>query len=225
MLEIYREPLFSTKRIFTYFTVLSVVAIFSIMLFSNWAYVAPILNFFNAASFAKTKTETIPTVQEEKPSIFKDQLKPIYGNAVGLNIASQNINLNLVAVGVAQDGSLETPKDWQQGGWYKKGARPGEKGAVLINAHYDDNLGRPAAFWALKNIKVSDTVYVVDEYGKKYTYQVTEVVYVDINDPNRLEILQTKGNESTITLITCGGVWLPGVSTYSKRLVVRGVLV
>jgi LPXTG-site transpeptidase (sortase) family protein len=162
---------------------------------------------------------------EEKPSVFKDALRPLYGEAVSLKFPNLNSAVNLEAVGLDSDKALEAPKDWKVGGWYKYGSRPGEEGNVIINAHYDDNYGRPAAFWELKNLKVDDKVFIEDRYGKLYAYSVTESFLVGINDPNRLQIFDGNEDQSVLTLVTCGGVWLPGRATYDKRLVVKAELV
>jgi len=163
--------------------------------------------------------------KEEKPSVFGDMFRPIYGDAVTLTLPELNTQIPLVSVGLDKEEALEAPKDWKVGGWYKYGSRPGEEGNVIINAHYDDNTGRPAAFWQLKNVKVDDKVLVEDRYGKLYTYSVTESFLVSINDPNRLQIFDGNDDQSVLTLVTCGGVWLPGRATYDKRLVVKAELV
>ena len=159
-----------------------------------------------------------------KPSAFEKLLEPVLTKPVRLTIDSLETTLKVNPVGIESDGSLETPKSWGEAGWYKNGAMPGQIGNVLINAHYDDNLGRPAAFWQLKNIKIGDKVTLENEFGKVYTYEVAEFFYIDIRDPERLKIFKDTEGKSTITLITCGGVWLSGEITYSKRLVVKGEL-
>lgn len=92
------------------------------------------------------------------------------------------------------------------------------------DAHYDTNTGAPAAFWELKNVEVGDIVYVKDEKGKFYEYVITQSFFVDISDPNRLDVLSQDVEGSLLTMITCGGVWLPSHGTYDSRLVVRAEL-
>jgi LPXTG-site transpeptidase (sortase) family protein len=163
-------------------------------------------------------------VAAEATSVFKENLHPIYGDATKIMIDSVGINTKIVTVGVNKDGSLETPKDWKMAGWYKDGAMPGEEGNLVINAHYDDNYGRPAAFWALKNVKVGDTVLVADSYGRIFQYRVTAYELIGVNDPDRLKVFN-ESKSGKITLITCGGVWIPGKATYDKRLAVSGELI
>ena len=72
----------------------------------------------------------------------------------------------------------------------------------------------------MTNLKVNDTVFLVDEVGRIFSYQVTSLVYVDIQDSNRIDILnQSEG--ATLTLVTCGGVWSPADGTYDKRIIVK----
>lgn len=183
----------------------------------------------HAFSFLKPKalvTTEVKTVTKHIESPFAKMLAPLYTDAVRVQFPTQNADLSLVSVGVATDGTLETPHEWLIGGWYNKGARPGELGNMIINAHYDDNMGRPAGFWSLKNLKIDDKVVVQDSYGKSYEYKITATKYVGINDPERTLVFEDpKDNKAIVTLITCGGVWLPGQATYNKRLVVVGELI
>lgn len=168
------------------------------------------------------------TVGDPKPSSFASLLTPLFSEAVSVEVVSKNfqISTKLDPVGVADSGALETPVEWSKGGWFKSGARPGEVGNVLINAHYDDSLGRPAAFWQLKNVREGDKVFLQDALGKKFEYKVVKVFYVSINDPNRAQIFKGSDEPKALaTLITCGGVWLLGQQNYNMRLVVQAELV
>lgn len=159
----------------------------------------------------------------ETPSVFAKELQPIYSEASRLKIPAVGIDIAVHRVGVNDDGTMETPDNWQEGGWYINSGHPGEKRNVVINAHYDNNYGGPAAFYNLKKIEQGDKVEVVDDYGRIFNYNVVELSYLDIQDPSRLDILKDEEDKSTLTLITCGGVWLPG-SGYNKRLVVKADL-
>lgn len=162
-------------------------------------------------------------VEEEKPEVsaFKDKLDPIYGDPVRLYIPKVNIDARILEVSTDETGVLEAPAMWNELGWYRKSAKTGQIGNVIIDGHYDDNHGRPASFWTLKNVEPDDKVYLVDSYGRVYTYKVSEVFYLGIADPNRLEVLEGEEGKASLTLITCGGVWNISRSTYDKRLVVK----
>lgn len=175
--------------------------------------------------FSKKEERAVEQPVEEQESVFEESVEPIYLPPSKISIKERNITAKVIEVGVAKDGSLDTPKNWNEAGWYEKGAKPGEKGNVIINAHFDDNYGRPAAFYQLKNATVGDTVLLEDSLGRLYAYQIVDSFLVDINDPERLKVLEESDDKSEMTLITCGGVWLPGVSTYDKRLVVKAELI
>lgn len=161
--------------------------------------------------------------EEEKVSAFANKLDPILTSPVVFEAKSVGIVANLVPVNVDDDGIMETPTNWQEAGWYIKGGLPGESKNLIINGHFDTNTGAPGAFYNLKNAQYGDVVEVKDKYGRIFTYKVVELAYLDIKDPSRLEVLDDEDGKSTLTLITCGGVYLQG-SGYNKRLVVKAEL-
>lgn len=164
-------------------------------------------------------------VNEYEYSVFGKDLQPVYGSPKKIFIESLGIKVDIVSVGVDSDGYLETPENWKEVGWYRKSSRPAEKGNLILNGHYDDNTGSPAAFWQLKNIKLDDKVTVLDSYGKSYDYRVVDFYYIEVDDPERLKVFESKDSDkSAMTLITCGGVWISGEGTYNKRLVVSAEL-
>jgi sortase A len=168
--------------------------------------------------------------EEEVLSVFEENLKPIYHKPIRLYTNEEKLDVKLEEVGLEEDGALAVPSDWYLGGWYGKSAKAGEPGNVIIDGHYDTNTGAPAAFWELQSLVVNDRVFLVDEIGKTFEYAVYETLYIDIQDPDRLEQAfssQSKGGEqdSNVIVITCGGVWIPGKSTYDKRVVVKARLV
>lgn len=127
------------------------------------------------------------------------------------------------SVGLEPNGQLGTPSDWHGVGWYFKSAKPGEKGTVIIDGHYDLPGGAPAAFFSLKKVEVNDTLVVTDKLNRSFVYKVTDTFYVDIQDPNRTEVFEDE-TERGLVLVTCGGVWNPALQTYDKRLVVKASL-
>lgn len=155
-----------------------------------------------------------------KFSVFEKNLDPILSKPERVRIKEIDLDLDLVPVGLDEAGVMETPEDWQEAGWYIKGGKPGETKNLIINGHYDTNIGAPAAFFNLAKLKYGDVVEVRDEYGRIFTYKVVILSYLDVTDPSRLEVLENEENKSTLTLITCGGNYLQG-SGYDKRLVVK----
>ena len=183
--------------------------------------------FHSFKSFESKDEKDVEKNQDslDNTSVFEVEIKPIYGIPKEVFIDSIDLNLTIISVGVDEGGQLESPKEWNVAGWFRGSSRTEEKGNVVIYAHYDDNRGRPAAFWKLKNVKVGDKVSILDSYGRYYDYRVYEVYYVDVSDPDRLKLLEsTNDGSSKLTLLTCGGLWLSGEGNYNKRLVVSAEL-
>ena len=192
-----------------------------ILILSIIAFTSGYLLFGYKGSFAQ---EVVTVEETSEESAFENKLEPIYSRPVRLVIPEINVETYIEKVGVEEDGTLGLPSDWNTVGWYKKSSKAGESGNVVLDGHYDDNYGRPAIFWGLKNLKTDDKVMLVDTFGRTYSYQITETFYLDISDSERLEVLESNDSRNDLTLITCGGVWLPAEQTYNKRLVVKAEL-
>lgn len=228
MLEIDRSAHFKNLLILTVFLV--------VVLFILYFTPTPkLLNIFSYPSLLfekvfKKNNENSQITQEvlsaQEVSVFSEISKPVYGVPKKVSIESLGISANVIPVGVDASGRLETPKKWDEVGWYSKGSKPSEKGNLLLNAHYDDNYGNPAVFWKLKNIKVGDKVSVLDSYGRVYDYKVTNIFYIGIDDSDRTRVFEPyKEDTAVMTMITCGGVWSGTAGTYDKRLVVNAELI
>lgn len=201
----------------------SLAIIVPLLLVAAWAYSIVLTQIMESSETEVLGATTVIGPSAQEKSAFTKALKPIYSDPKELIVPSLGLDLFVENVGVEEDGTLATPKGWDNVGWYRYGAHPGEPKNMIINGHYDNNFGNPAAFWKLKGINVGDVVEVKDGYGRIFTYKVLESFYVDINDPSRLKVLDDIEETSTLTLITCGGVWQYGVG-YSQRLVVKAEL-
>ncbi len=182
-----------------------------------------VLLTLNISPEKEKKVATVKSAQssnKDYPSPFLDYLEPVEAVPVRLRAPSQGIDVEVIEVGLTADGALEAPADWSKAGWYNKSAFPGHKGNIIIDGHYDTSFGGAAAFWNLKNLKVSDKVVVADEFGIEHTYVVKELIHVSISDTDRLDKLN-KHSGRTLTLITCGGFWNPIAGTYDERLIIK----
>ena len=195
----------------------------AVLIFTTLIFSGGFLYIFNGGFDFKEEGDI---VEEIKFSAFERVLEPIYGTPKKLIIKSVDLRVDITSVGLDFKGYLETPEDWEIAGWYRKSARPAEIGNVIINAHYDDSYGKPAAFWELKNVNLDDKVTVLDSYGRAYDYRITNFYYLDTNDPERLQVFENEALKiPALTLITCGGTFLPSEGTYNKRLVVNAELI
>ena len=82
----------------------------------------------------------------------------------------------------------------------------GQAGNVVVYAH-----SQPQLFGRLKELQLSDEIWLTDQNGQEFIYQV---VSQEVVSPQAVEILSS-ANESILTLYTCAG------PNDSKRLVIK----
>ena len=102
----------------------------------------------------------------------------------------------------------------QEAGHLQYTAYPGQRGNVVIGAHYALADFTPGPFQDLDQLEVGDLIQVY-YLGHLYTYRVTGA---DLVSPNDLRILRTTPGE-TLTLLTCYD-YSPQAATYTRRYVV-----
>jgi LPXTG-site transpeptidase (sortase) family protein len=98
-------------------------------------------------------------------------------------------------------------------------AGPGEDGNVVLLGHVSSRHAGNV-FADLDKIRPGEQVQLVSDSGR-FDYQVVEVRSVPRTDTSVLRPTETP----SVSLITCTGTWLPAISDYSDRLVVRAELV
>jgi sortase (surface protein transpeptidase) len=142
---------------------------------------------------------------------------------ISIEIPSINATANIVKVGLSADNAMEIPHDFATVGWYYPSGKPGEDGSALLNGHYDDTSGRPAAFYNLKNLKNGDEIIITTANERKYVFAVEDVFSHPIEAfPHDLLYEDLDGQQ--IKLLTCDGVWSAQNKNYSNRLVVAALL-
>ena len=124
----------------------------------------------------------------------------------------------LIDLGIAPDGRMEVPVDFDDVGWFTGGGRPGGRGPTVIAAHVDSRVG-PAAFARLAELGVGDEVAVQDVDGGTTRYAVTEVAdFAKAYFPTA-RVFGAQPIDQ-LRLITCGGIFDRSVGHYEDNRVV-----
>lgn len=137
-------------------------------------------------------------------------------------------NARIVEVGVNPDGSLGTPANIYDVGWFVESALPGSSDGVSIIDAHGGALG-DGIFKTLPNIQIGAEIKIEMGDGKLYTYKVADLATkrlgaeADSYMSSAAATSPEKGKGS-ITIITCTGDWWLSSQTYSHRLFVRAVL-
>ncbi|MCX6046020.1 MAG: class F sortase [Chloroflexi bacterium] len=167
--------------------------------------------------------QATPAFAQPSSTMQADQTASTDTTPVRLIIPSLKIDTTIESVGKAEDGEAGVPQSPKNVAWYNVGPKPGETGNAVISGHLDDKVG-PAIFWRLRELKVADTITVVDKAGKQRNFKVLEVAtYPYAKAP--LNKIFGFDLEHDLNLITCTGRWNNSTHTYSQRLVVYTRLV
>ncbi|PPF59326.1 class F sortase [Clavibacter michiganensis] len=140
--------------------------------------------------------------------------------AVPTRVAIPAIDLDqpLIDLGIASDGRMEVPVDFDDVGWFTGGGRPGGRGPTVIAAHVDSRVG-PAAFSRLAELGVGDEVTVQHVDGGSTRYAVTEVADFAKADFPTARVFGAQPTDQ-LRLITCGGIFDRSVGHYEDNRVV-----
>ena len=140
-----------------------------------------------------------------------------------IKIPSIGVDANIENVGKKEDGSMETPKSFQNVGWYTLGPKPGAAGNAVMAGHVNNALTTAGVFQHLSDVRVGDYITVSDTSGKTLIYVATQTAQYNLETAPTADIFTQTGS-SQLVLITCDGVWDAEAHSYSKRLVVYAKL-
>lgn len=129
----------------------------------------------------------------------------------------------LIALGLANDGTLEVPADADRVGWFAGGGRPGGAGPTVLAGHVDSRTG-PAVFFRLTELAAGDRIEVESAGGSSFRYAVTRAEDVPKNTfPTEAIFGSIPGDE--LRLITCTGVYDRRAGSHRDNRVVYAVAV
>jgi sortase (surface protein transpeptidase) len=138
---------------------------------------------------------------------------------VRLTVPALGVDTEVVPVGVEPDGQMTIPADVDRVGWYRFGPAPGVDGSAVIAGHVDDREQGLGAMAPLRDAAVGDEVVVTDAAGTGTAWRVVSRALIQ-KQVLPLDQLFTRDGPPRLTLITCGGPFLPEFSSYRDNVVV-----
>lgn len=175
-----------------------------------------------AAARTDVSEQAITSAQREKHVV--ESTHPRYLSIPALSIE----NARILAMGVKENGELDTPANIFDTGWYRESATPGDGlSALLIDGH-NGGPTKDGVFKQLPALSHRDTISIERGDGEIFTYMVKEVKEVSLEELNNggMKDLSYSIEPSVqgLNLISCTGTWIPAKKTYDKRIIVRAVL-
>ncbi len=169
-----------------------------------------------------------PTSSPAPPRVVND-LPPVRILIPAIRVDAEVMTLGMDAQAVPQvPDRTNSPRPGAVVAWYDFTAPPGRGSNAVFAGHVTWNRA-PAVFWALGQLTPGDQVRVVVRDGRQLLYEVTETFMVDPSQPDAIRVMYPT-SEDVVTLITCGGTFVPDRSSplggdYTHRVVVRAKLV
>jgi sortase (surface protein transpeptidase) len=123
------------------------------------------------------------------------------------------------AVGVEADGQMTVPAEVDRVGWYRFGPAPGDDGSAVLAGHVDSRTQGLGAMAPLREAEPGQEVLVTDAAGTTSRWRVVSRELIE-KRVLPLDRLFTRTGPPRLTLITCGGPFLPEYGSYRDNVVV-----
>lgn len=138
---------------------------------------------------------------------------------VRLAVPALGVDAAVDAVGVEPDGQMTVPAEVDRIGWYRFGPAPGAVGSAVLAGHVDSRSQGLGAMAPLREATVGVEVLVTDAAGTTTRWRVVsrEVIEKQVLPLDRLF---DRDGPPRLTLITCGGPFLPEFGSYRDNVVV-----
>ncbi|SFT32618.1 Sortase family protein [Geodermatophilus amargosae] len=153
-------------------------------------------------------------VRDAAPPPLPDVVPP-----VRLEVPALGVDAPLERAGVRPDGQMELPDDVGRAGWYRFGPAPGAPGSAVLAGHVDDAEQGLGALAPLREAAPGQEVLVTDAAGATTRWRVVSRELLD-KQALPVDLLFGREGPPRLTLVTCGGPFLPDVGGYRDNVVV-----
>jgi hypothetical protein len=142
---------------------------------------------------------------------------------VAVTIPALGATARVVPTGVLPDGAAEIPEDVDLIGWYRFGSGPtSTAGSTVLIGHRDGRGQGRGVLYDLASVTPGDRVLVTVTGGQRVAYRVVSREVFDKEVVPLAELFSRTG-PVRLTLITCGGAYVPEQGGYQSNVVVTAV--
>jgi hypothetical protein len=172
-----------------------------------------------AAAPAPTAPAPLPDVPRTDAGLSANQ-PPVTIAPVRVEVPSLGIDVDVVAEGLAGDGTLALPADPGVASWYRFGPSPwSASGATVIAAHVDSFEYGLGQFARLTDAAAGTPVTVTGVDGSVATFAVASVELLEKTAVPWATVFDRSG-EPRLTLVTCGGEFDYSTGHYLSNVIV-----
>lgn len=166
-----------------------------------------------------------PAASDVLPSVIGPTL--VDSKPTGLSIPSIGVDSDVNHLGLAADGSLETPAPgplYNEAAWYRYSPTPGSLGPAILLGHVDSAAEGPSVFYRLGELEPGDRISVTRADGSIAVFMVESVRrYAKDNFPT--ELVYSDIDHAGLRIVTCGGAFDTSTGHYLDNVVVFASLV
>ena len=137
-----------------------------------------------------------------------------------ISIEKLGVKARVLQMSVNSDGSMQSPVNIFDAGWYTGSVKPGQLGASIIIGHASGTtLG--GIFNKLESLNTGDTISVERGDGKILRYQVIKKQTVKLSDVDMNSFIRpADGVSEGLNLMTCAGEWIKNSQTRNNRVMI-----
>jgi len=168
--------------------------------------------------YLRVTGSTIVAFAYDKPKKVEHKVADNRSLPSRLVIPALNVDANILYLGLTKDGTMDTPDNITDVGWYKYGVLPGNTGSAVVAGHVDGVGGRPGVFSKLDTLRAGDRVSVTDTLGRVSSFVVRQAKTYNQDDVPA-EVFAS-GSGARLNLITCAGTWDTAKHHFTQRIVV-----
>lgn len=139
-------------------------------------------------------------------------------------IPKLGIKADTTDLGVLSNGQMAVPKKAQDVGWFKKGAKPGEKGRAVLAGHTDYNK-QVGVFHDIDKLSKGNFVYITNKKGQRLKFKVYKKNTVSRKSQDAVKDAFGYSAAKTVALISCEGEFNEKEGTHEDRIIVYANLV
>jgi sortase (surface protein transpeptidase) len=138
-----------------------------------------------------------------------------------IRIPAIGVSARIIPLGLAADGTMQTPRKFSDTGWYRPGPEPGERGPAVIAGHVDSRTG-PAVFYKLGRLRRGDSIAITRANRSVIHFKVQGLErWPKASFPTKRVFGRTRG--ATLRLITCSGDFNRATGHYLDDTIVYAV--
>jgi sortase (surface protein transpeptidase) len=136
-----------------------------------------------------------------------------------IRIPAIGVSAHVVSLHREPDGTMQTPRRWENAGWYEPGPEPGERGPAVIAGHIDSTAG-PAVFYRLRELRRGNLISVRRADGSMLRFRVEGLERWPKSEFPTRRVFGRTTRISVLRLVTCAGNFDTSTGHYVDNTIV-----